>query len=143
MAPFNIDIIYCYPLFKKTADILVRPTDDSSTSFKLIINSNDNNKFYNPDIWPDNTLVTPWVFHDKPSSQHQNVHQPQSSFQPQSNPGLVSQIQQPKDTSILNQQNVITQNELIINENITQSIPQQIDIQQPTPININGVSTNF
>ena len=70
----KINILGCFPLFKKTNDNPnpPRPTDDSeSTSFKIIIDSTDEAKFFNPDIWPEETIFTSWIFTERPP-RHRN-----------------------------------------------------------------------
>ncbi|ESN98664.1 hypothetical protein HELRODRAFT_162114 [Helobdella robusta] len=65
----NVNTLGCFPLFKKSADVLnpPKPTEDSeSTSFKIIINVDVEEKFCDPEIWPEGTLISRWVFSDRP-----------------------------------------------------------------------------
>jgi len=83
LEPFNIKIIGCYPLIKKSVDNpnIPRPSDDfETTSFKVIILSEDDSKFFDPEIWPKEALVTRWDFTDKPHIRQNETSQKVTQF---------------------------------------------------------------
>jgi len=75
----KIRVFYCFPLVKKTTvdPNPPRPTNETeTTSFKVIINSEDDLIFFNPDIWPEETIVSRWLFHERPPTKPSSDTQP-------------------------------------------------------------------
>ncbi|ESO09090.1 hypothetical protein HELRODRAFT_169030 [Helobdella robusta] len=57
----------CFPLYRKSVGMPNQPRPDEnseSTSFKVLIDAKDEEKLYSSDIWPEDCLVTRWVFYN-------------------------------------------------------------------------------
>ena len=73
----DINVISCFPLFKKSVDSSNHPhptSDSATTSFKVTIDSKDLDKFCNPNIWPEYIVINSWILSERPRHDKTDVN---------------------------------------------------------------------